>query len=70
MMCYYLSTSMKLLSFLANINKKEPKKIIHELRFDRGHKADLEQREELIQTGRQQFIKLEELGLKIPIAVL
>jgi len=61
---------MKLLSFLSNLNKKEPKKIIHESRFYRDHIADQEQREALIQTGRQQFKKLEELGLKIPIAVL
>lgn len=67
-MCYYLFTSMKLLSFLSN--KKESKKTIHELRFDRIRKFDQEQREALIQIGRQQFKKLEELGLKIPIAVL
>ncbi|MBU4016882.1 hypothetical protein KKF69_05410 [Patescibacteria group bacterium] len=68
---------MKLLSFLS-------KKIIHQSRFDRDQlrfnqdsariirnlKANQEQTEALIQTGRQQFKKLEELGLKIPIAVL
>jgi hypothetical protein len=59
---------MKLLSFLSN--KKGPKKLIHELRFNRNHNTDQEQREALIQTGRQQFKKLEELGLKIPIAIL
>lgn len=59
---------MKLLSFLSN--KKEPKKILHELRFNRRCNSDQEQREALIQTGRQQFQKLEELGLKIPIAAL
>lgn len=68
MMCYYFPTSMKLLSFL--LNKKEPKKLLHEVRFGRNHNADQAQREALIQTARQQFKKLEELGLKIPIAVL
>ena len=54
---------MKLLIFLLGRNKKEQKKTTHELK-------DQDRRDVLIQTGRQQFKKLQELGLKIPIAVL
>jgi hypothetical protein len=54
--------SMKLLIYLLGLNKKEPKKI--------RQLTDQDQRDALIQAGRQQFKKLQELGLKIPIAVL
>ncbi len=51
---------MKLLSFLLNLNKKGPKNPVF---------MDF-QEDVFVKTGRQQFIKLQELGLRIPIAVL
>lgn len=52
---------MKLLEFLFNLNKK---------RETVNQSADQKQREALIRTSREQFKKLQELGLKLPIAVL
>jgi len=53
---------MKLIKLLLNLNKKGQKII--------SQSTDEKQKEALIQTGKQQFKKLQELGLKIPIAVL
>lgn len=53
---------MKLLEFILNLNKKREKTM--------NQSADQKQREALIHTSRQQFKKLQELGLKLPIAVL
>lgn len=51
---------MKLLNFLLKLNRKGQKNL------------DLmdSQEDVFVKTGRQQFIKLQELGLRIPIAVL
>lgn len=58
-----LSTpSMKLLWLLLRLNKGGQKIIVQS--------TDQEQKEALILAGKQQFKKLEELGLKIPIAAL
>lgn len=53
---------MNFLNYLFNSNKKNQS----------NHEQSSEQnkRDALIQTGRQQFKKLQELGLQIPIAVL
>ncbi len=55
-----------LTGFNRNLNKKR----IQPLGLDRNPQTDSGKREALIQTGRQQFKKLQELGLQIPIAVL
>ena len=57
-----LIPSMKLLWLLLHLNKRKQKII--------SQSADQKQKEALIQTGKQQFKKLHELGLKIPIAAL
>ena len=57
-----LTPSMKLISFLLRLNKKGQKII--------DQSTDQEQKEALILAGKQQFKKLQELGLKIPIAAL
>ena len=54
--------SMKLLGLLSYLNKMGQKII--------SQSTDQKQRETLIQAGRQQFKKLQELGLNIPITVL
>lgn len=62
-MCYYfINNTMKLL-YMPGLKKKKSKKTT-------CYTENQQQREALIQTARQQFIKLQELGLKIPIAVL
>jgi hypothetical protein len=53
---------MKLPKLLLHLNKKGQKTI--------NQSTDQKQREALILTSRQQFKKLQELGLKLPIAVL
>ena len=50
---------MKFLAFLFRGNKKNQRKTLTEY-----------QREMLVKVGKQQFKKLQDLGLKMPIAVL
>ena len=50
---------MKFLAFLIRGNKKNQRKTLTEY-----------QREMLVKVGKQQFKKLQDLGLKMPIAVL
>ena len=50
---------MKLLTLLLKRNKKNQRKTIEE-----------DQRETLVKTGRQQFQKLQNLGLRIPVAAI